>query len=353
MKRYSIAQGARFWVLGDRCWVMADRCWVMDVRLMKFIIFHLSFFISLASCSPTPTPPTTSSSSSLTILFTGDVLLDRGIRNTAEHRGIGYLFEEVTPIFREADAVVVNLECPLTDTISPVNKKYIFRGDARWAKDLRSVGITHAAMANNHTNDHGRRGLQATARHLADAGITPLGYGRNFSEQISPVLVEKDGISVALFNATTLTIENWCRLDDKPGIAQPTEDELLDEIGDFHSKHPDTHIVVVLHWGVEFQPYPTIRQRALAHRLSEAGVAAIIGHHPHVLQPIDTIGKMPVYYSIGNFVFDQKNPKSRESMIARLTFHGDGTLSADSISVRIEQGRPVIRKSPTTISNME
>ena len=60
----------------------------------------------------------------------------------AEHRGISYLFEEVTPIFREADAVVVNLECPLTDTVSPVNKKYIFRADARWAKDLKEAGIT-------------------------------------------------------------------------------------------------------------------------------------------------------------------------------------------------------------------
>ena len=124
MKRCSIAQGARFWVLGDRFWVLGDRCWVMYVRVIKFFIFHLSFFISLASCSPTPPPPTTSSSSSLTILFTGDVLLDRGVRHTAEHRGIGYIFEKVTPIFREADAVVVNLECPLTDTISPVNKKY-------------------------------------------------------------------------------------------------------------------------------------------------------------------------------------------------------------------------------------
>ena len=324
MRKFSLVQAVRLWVIGVGCWVMA-------------------------ACSP----PTPAPQSSLTILFTGDVLLDRGVRHIAEHKGVGYLFEEVTSIFRDADAVVVNLECPLTDTVSPVNKKYIFRGDARWAKDLKKVGITHAAMANNHTNDHGRRGLQATARHLADAGITPLGYGRNFSEQMSPVLVEKDGISVALFNATTLTIENWCRLDDKPGIAQPTEDELLDEIGDFHSKHPDTHIVVVLHWGVEFQPYPSIRQRALAHQLSEIGVSAIVGHHPHILQPIDTIGKMPVYYSIGNFVFDQKNPKSRESMIASLTFHGDGTLSADSISVRIEQGRPMIRKSPTTTSNME
>ena len=259
----------------------------------------------------------------------------------AEYRGISYLFEEVSPIFREADAVVVNLECPLTDTISPVNKKYIFRADARWAKDLKAVGITHAAMANNHTNDQGRRGLQATAQHLTEAGITPLGYGKNFKEQMSPVLIEKDGISVALFNATTLTIENWCRIDDKPGIAQPTEEELLDGIGDFQHRHPDTHIVVVLHWGVEFQPYPSIRQRALAHKLSEAGIAAVIGHHPHILQPIDTIGKMPVYYSIGNFVFDQNIPKAKESMIARLTFHSNGTMKSDSIAVRIEGGRPV------------
>ena len=342
MRKHSIVQAVRSWIMGDRCWVMG-------VKVMKLLIFHFSFFISLASCSPTP-PSTTSS---LTVLFTGDVLLDRGVRHIAERKGVEYIFEKVTPIFREADAVVVNLECPLTDTISPVNKKYIFRADARWAKDLKTVGITHAAMANNHANDQGRRGLQATARHLTDAGITPLGYGCNFSEQMSPVLLEKNGISVALFNATTLTIENWCRLDDKPGIAQPSEDELLDEIGNFRRKHPDTHIVVVLHWGVEFQPYPSIRQRALARRLSEVGVSAIIGHHPHVLQPIDTIGEMPVFYSIGNFVFDQKNPKSRESMIARLTFHGDGTLSADSISVRIEQGRPTIRKSPATTSSME
>ena len=312
MKRCSIAQAVRLWVIGVGCWLMA-------------------------ACSPTP--PATSSS--LTILFTGDVLLDRGVRNIAEHRGVEYLFEEVTPIFREADEVVVNLECPLTDTISPVNKKFIFRADARWAKDLKAVGITHAALANNHTNDQGRRGLQATAQHLTDAGITPLGYGRNFKEQMSPVLIEKDGINVALFNATTLTIENWCRIDDKPGFAQPTEAELLDEIGDFHHKHPDIHIVVVLHWGVEFQPYPSIRQRALAHRLSEVGVAAVIGHHPHILQPIDTIGTMPVYYSIGNFVFDQNIPKAKESMIARLTFHSDGTLKADSIAVRIEGGRPI------------
>ena len=340
MRRFSIVQDVRslFKVKGLRAKVKGW-CSVLGVSCLL-----VSLFASCNQPAPTthhPISPSGAGRASLTILFTGDVLLDRGVRRVAERKGISYLFEEVSPIFREADAVVVNLECPLTDTISPVNKKYIFRADARWAKDLKAVGITHAAMANNHTNDQGRRGLQATAQHLTEAGITPLGYGKNFKEQMSPVLIEKDGISVALFNATTLTIENWCRIDDKPGIAQPTEEELLDGIGDFQHRHPDTHIVVVLHWGVEFQPYPSIRQRALAHKLSEAGVAAVIGHHPHILQPIDTIEKMPVYYSIGNFVFDQNIPKAKESMIARLTFHSNGTLKSDSIAVRIEGGRPV------------
>ena len=275
MRRFSIVQDVRslFKVKGLRAKVKGW-CSVLGVSCLL-----VSLFASCNQPAPTthhPISPSGAGRASLTILFTGDVLLDRGVRRVAERKGISYLFEEVSPIFREADAVIVNLECPLTDTISPVNKKYIFRADARWAKDLKAVGITHAAMANNHTNDQGRRGLQATAQHLTEAGITPLGYGKNFKEQMSPVLIEKDGISVALFNATTLTIENWCRIDDKPGIAQPTEEELLDGIGDFQHRHPDTHIVVVLHWGVEFQPYPSIRQRALAHKLSEAGVAAVI-----------------------------------------------------------------------------
>lgn len=310
MKGHSIA-------LGVKCWLIAVGCF-------------------LVGCSPSALD-----TSSLTILFTGDVLLDRGVRPVAEHKGIGYIFEEVSPIFREADAVVINLECPLTDTISPVSKKFIFRADARWTKDLKAAGITHAAMANNHTNDQGRRGLQATAIHLKEAGIVPLGYGCTYEEQITPALIEKDGIKVALFNATTLTIENWYRLDDRPGIAQPSEDELVDAIMGYHHRHPDTRIVVVLHWGMEFQSSPSIRQRALANKLSRAGADAVIGHHPHVLQPIEMIDNMPVFYSIGNFVFDQKTEKSKESMIAKLTFKGDGSIETDKIDVKIEGRRPL------------
>ena len=125
----------------------------------------------------------------LSVLFTGDVLLDRGARPVIERRGIGYLLQEVEPYFRQADAVVVNLECPLTDSLSPLNKQYIFRADASWAADLYRTGITHAALANNHTIDQGRRGLQATWQHLVEADIVPLGYGCSAEEQLEPAVV--------------------------------------------------------------------------------------------------------------------------------------------------------------------
>lgn len=300
------------------------------VRVAKTLLCNVIILMSMMSCA------SSASDASLTILFTGDVLLDRGVRPVAEHKGLDYIFREVTPIFKEADAVVVNLECPLTDTISPINKQYIFRADARWANDLKRVGITHAAMANNHTNDQGRRGLVATNQHLIDAGIVPFGYGCSYEEQLTPSVIQKDGISVALFNSILLPIENWNRIDGKPGIAQPSENELVSVVSDYKKKHPDTHVVAVLHWGVEFQSSPTIRQRGLAHKLAEAGVDAIIGHHPHVLQPIDTVAGIPVYYSIGNFVFDQHKPQTCKSMIASLTFRSDGKVSADSISIKIE-----------------
>lgn len=318
MRRYSIAQVVRM------------------LLAMCLVLTSCRYQASDASSGQNANPD-----AELTILFTGDVLLDRGVRPIAEREGVEHILSGVSPLFREADAVVINLECPLTDTLSPVNKKYIFRADAKWAKDLHEAGVTHAAMANNHTNDQGRRGLQATSQHLAASGITPMGYGCSIEEQLAPVLVEKDGISVAMFNAIMLPIENWCRIDGKPGISQPSADELVHAIAEYKSCHSG-YVVAVLHWGTEFQSTPDIRQRSLAHRLVEAGTDVIIGHHPHVLQPVDTIGSSCVFYSLGNFVFDQHPPQTRRSMIARVRFGSDGTFKADTLSVSIEGNRPVL-----------
>ena len=290
----------------------------------------------------------------LEVLFTGDVLLDRGVRPVLEAEGMDSVFAGVNSLFRKADAVVINLECPLTDTVSSLNKKYIFRADAACAEGLKRVGVSHAAMANNHTNDQGRRGLAATHRHLVDAGIVPIGYGQTSDEQLAPAVISKDGLEVAVFNDVLVPLENWHQLDDCPGVCQASCDELADAIREYRKSHRKTWVVAVLHWGKEFDVHPSLKQRMQASRLASAGTDVIIGHHPHVVQDVGTIktdgvgmcDSTLVYYSLGNFVFDQSAPDTRKTFIVSLRFSADGTLTPKILPVRIEGCKPRLQSIP-------
>ena len=277
----------------------------------------------------------------LTILFTGDVLLDRGVRPWIQREGTAALFQGVEQAFREADAVVINLECPLTNRNTPVSKKFVFRGEPEWADGLRQAGVTHAALANNHMIDQGRQGLADTYHALLSAGIIPLGYGLTTEEQLRPTVVRKGRTEVALFNSIPLPIENWVHQEGQPGVCQASIGRLAERIRDYKNAHPDAFAVAILHWGTEFQPHPDMQQRYDAHRLVQAGADAVIGHHPHVLQPCDTLSSSFVFYSLGNFVFDTRHPASHSSMMAVLHFSPAG-LRAESIPVKVHRCRPQI-----------
>ncbi len=305
---------------------------------MKLICIALAVSL-LLSCQGKPA--SVESTDCLTLVFTGDVLLDRGVRPHAEREGVVALFAGVDSVFRQADAVVINMECPLTDTISPVNKHYIFRADTRWAKDLRKAGVTHAALANNHTNDQGRQGLRSTYHHLKQADIEPLGYGFSREERMKPIIIRKGGIEIALFNSVTVPLENWYDLDERPGICQASASVLANAIRAYHAVHPSAKIIVVLHWGIEFQTIPSIQQRKDAQILISAGADAIVGHHPHVVQPLRYINGKPVFYSLGNFVFDQTPPIANQATMAQLVIQGDSII-ASSIPVKIKNCKPEI-----------
>lgn len=302
---------------------------------MKLTCIALVVSVLLVSCSQQETRE----QDSLTLVFTGDVLLDRGVRPYAEREGVPALFAGVDSVFRQADAVIINLECPLTDTATPINKHFVFRGEPQWAKGLRVAGITHAAMANNHTYDQGRQGLLSTYNHLKEAGIEPLGYGNSKSERLEPVIIRKGAIEVALFNSVTLPLENWYDLDDRPGICQASASTLADAIRTFHAHHPTIKIIAVLHWGAEMQTSPTMQQRLDAQILLQAGADAIVGHHPHVVQPLINIYDKSVFYSLGNFVFDQSLPIAQQAAMAQITFMNDSII-AKSLPVRIVRNKP-------------
>ena len=105
------------------------------------------------------------SADSLNIVFTGDILLDRGVRQVIEHRGVDHLFSDgIDSVFRSAQIVVGNLECPATKIDAPVFKRFIFRGEPEWLNTLQQHGITHLNLANNHSIDQGREALIDTKK---------------------------------------------------------------------------------------------------------------------------------------------------------------------------------------------
>lgn len=276
------------------------------------------------------------------VCFTGDVLLDRGVRTQIEKRGADYLLDSVAPVFQSADATVVNLECPVTTRVSPVNKRFIFRADPEWMPALRQAGITHAAMANNHTVDQGYKGLEDTYTHLIANHITPIGYGNSQHEACQPVFIRRNGIEIALFNSVLLPLENWVYLEDEKGVCQATVNTLVEYIQKLKKERPECYIVTMLHWGVEYHAHPTPFQRGDAYRLIDAGTDVVIGHHPHVIQQEEIYKDKPIFYSLGNFVFDQTKPETVQSVIVQITF-GPQRFSYKKHRVKIEMCKPVVQ----------
>jgi poly-gamma-glutamate synthesis protein (capsule biosynthesis protein) len=146
---------------------------------------------------------------------------------------------------------------------------------------------------------------------------------------------------VALFNSVTLPLENWYDLDNRPGICQANASTLADAIRSYRANHPSTKIIAVLHWGAELQTTPTMQQRLDAQTLLQAGADAIVGHHPHVVQPIINIYDKSVFYSLGNFVFDQSLPLAQQAAMAQITFSND-SIFVKSLPVRIVRNKPVL-----------
>ena len=124
----------------------------------------------------------------LTVVLTGDILLDRGVRRVIEQHGMDHLFSAgVDSVLSTAQVAVGNLECPATTIKAPVQKLYIFRGEPEWLFTLRRHGFTHLNLANNHSIDQGREGLMDTRRNITAACMVPIGAGQNMDEAAQPV----------------------------------------------------------------------------------------------------------------------------------------------------------------------
>ena len=301
-----------------------DAHFIRACTVIIFLISHLSFLTSYAQ----------------TIVFTGDILLDRGVRQVIERYGADHLFSEgVDSVFRSASVVVGNLECPATKIHAPAYKRFIFRAEPEWLATLRQHGITHLNLANNHSIDQGREGLMDTKRNIEAAGMTPIGAGRNMDEASQPVLLADSPRKVWLVPSLRLGLENYAYLPDKPCVSQEPMDSLLQRVFRLRQQDSTAVIIVSLHWGGEHTLQPVPQQRHEAHMLIRAGADVLVCHHTHTLQTIEQFQGHSIYYSIGNFIFDQHKPLNSRACMVRLHVTSD-SVAVETIPVHINRCVP-------------
>lgn len=273
------------------------------------------------------------------IVFVGDVMLDDGPgRQIAAGRDPFAAFD---PVFRSAHVVIGNLECAVATGGKPIaGKPYTFRAHPGVTRVLAGR-FTALSVANNHTGDYGPKALIETLSHLDAAGIRAFGGGRSLAEAHAPLLLDRNGLRIALLGYNDF-MPRWFEAGPAwPGIAWSEERDVIADIR--AARRAGARVVIpFMHWGWEDERTPTVRQRQLARRMIDAGADAVVGGHPHVTQGAEVYRGRPIIWSLGNFVFDGFDTvEARTGWVLRLTVDGRGVASWDTLEARIdEDGAP-------------
>ena len=248
----------------------------------------------------------------------GDVLLDRGVADVLASAPYEELLAGIAPLLRKADIAFCNLEFPFVSNPSPIPKPISFAVSPPYTALLNYAGFDIVSLANNHTMDCGKNGLVETMRYLRQADIAFCGAGRNEKEATTPTVLTVKGVSIGFLAYCDFPPEGIFRLPEAPSIAVLQDETLIGEVT--RAKQNVDILVVSFHWGREFYPWPTARQRRLAEEAVNAGADIILGHHPHVLQSIEVKDfpsgrKALIAYSLGNFIFDTTKEGSDQTII--------------------------------------
>jgi len=264
-----------------------------------------------------------------TVLLVGDIMLDRGVENLIKQNSIYYPFQRIGQFLRGIDIVFGNLEGPLINNPPefPANSlKFAFNPQV--IKGASWCNFNLFSLANNHTLDMGKEGLEETKEWLRKYRMNFVGDPLSGSSDNLDSSFSRDNITFLAFNQIF------------PFMVR--EKEIIKTIKAVKSSNPDNFLIVSLHWGEEYKLINSPAQQSLAHQIIEAGAGLIIGHHPHVVQNIEKYQGKLIFYSLGNFIFDQYfSPKTQQGLAVGLEIYPD-RLVYRLFPLQINLSQPVL-----------
>jgi len=268
---------------------------------------------------------------SFTIGAGGDVGFGRYLKSKRYRSHGGEVpFSELQPLFSLSDLVFLNLETPLSDVHPPIvrskrplKNRLNFRADTRYAQVLRDAGVDVVSLANNHMEDCGKVAIETTSTALDSAEVKHVGAHLT-NDPYKPIVFQKNGVDIVVFARSTKRNKGRIGVEPHPDIAYVRAENILSEslplVSLYREKYPKAVFLFSMHWGGEYMDIPVRIQRKVARKLIKEGIHVVLGHHPHVLQPVEVHPTGVILYSMGNLLFDQPRTDTHKSAFFTMNF---------------------------------
>jgi len=240
------------------------------------------------------------------LILVGDVMLSRAVGKKMEtFNDFNFPFLKISNALVSADLVFANLEGPISNGGKNQGSIYSFRSNPRVVEGLKFANLGVLSLANNHIWDYGKEALLDTIKILKENDILSVGVGEDFNKANELVIKKVKNIKIGFLAYTDLYPKSLEAGKTYPGISSFDLERIYQEILEAKNNSVVDFIFVSLHWGDEYEITAKAEQKEIAEKLIDAGADVIVGHHPHVVQEFETYKNGLIFYSLGNFIFDQ------------------------------------------------
>jgi poly-gamma-glutamate capsule biosynthesis protein CapA/YwtB (metallophosphatase superfamily) len=246
-----------------------------------------------------------------TIVAVGDIMLSGSAKPLLRKKGYDYSFSDqaLSELVMNADLATANLECPVIKKgVAYKGKKFVFSADPASIKAIKKAGFDMLSLANNHIMDYGEEGLSSTINCCLKSGIVCSGAGADLALARKAGILKRKGITFGLLSYSMTYPEEFWATSDSAGAAYGDKNAVIEDIQ--KTKKEADVVIVNFHWGEELAESPKAYQVAMAHLAVDSGADIVVGHHPHVPQPIEIYKGKPVFYSLGNYAFGSYSKKT-------------------------------------------
>lgn len=316
---------------------------VLTTEVVSNLVQPLATLTPTAAPQPPASPTSTSEPPTSTLLFTGIIVPARCVQAGIDARGNpNYPYEEVRDLISAADLAVGTLNATISDypPRTGCTDTFVLTGGAQNAEALRWAGFDAVSAATNHIKNCGLmncgdRAFLDTLMNLQQAGVVPVGAGENLVEALQPAIFTINGVRFGLISLGQIEPMAFAG-DESPGIAPLTLENLKAAMD--AARQVSDVVIVMPHWGPEYVATPNWIQRNLAREIVALGADLVVGNHTHVVQGLQEIDGVPVFYGLGNFVFDQYwQADLYQSVILRVTFRGTRFSGYELIPARSDR----------------